>query len=167
MSVLTFVVLGVLLSALIWLLQRRQWKAWIRFLWAAGIFLCLALVIYPQAGPVTLGTEHRWYQTSPLVEGWFFLLMLAGMGARYVTKAIEVRREKIAELSKQDAPFDKPGLEFDVWEFSYPLLVSVVTYGALLTQLKDHTLTAGNAILSFQTGFFWQTLLVVKQGEGH
>lgn len=43
------------------------------------------------------------------------------------------------------------------------MFVSVVTFGALVTQLKDHTLSVSNATLSFQTGFFWQTILTAKQ----
>ncbi len=85
------------------------------------------------------------------------------MIARYMTNAIEVRREKISALQKQGGAYSTPSLAFDIWEFSYPLFVSVVTFGGLLSQLKDHTLSLANAVLSFQTGFFWQTILAGRQ----
>ena len=50
-------------------------------------------------------------------------------------------------------------MEWDRWEFVYPLLVSVITFGALLGQLEDTVANLPNLILSFQTGFFWQTIL--------
>ena len=163
MNLFTFVVCGVLVSLIIWFLQRSRWKTWIRVLCAAVTLVALAIFIYVSSAPVTLGAEESWYKTSPYIEMVFFALMLAGMAARYVARAIEARRDKIAELAKQSSSFAKPKLEFDIWEFSYPLLVSVVTYGALLTQLKERTLSTENAILSFQTGFFWQTILAAKQ----
>jgi hypothetical protein len=164
MKLSTFVVSGILISLVIWVVQRHQWKMSIRLLSAAATLVVLGAFVYLQGGPATLGAE-KWYETSPYLELFFFLLMLTGMAARYVTKAIEIRRDKIAELQKQGVPVVKPKLEFDIWEFSYPLFVSVVTYGALLSQLKDHTFSVSNATLSFQTGFFWQTVLAAKQGK--
>jgi prepilin signal peptidase PulO-like enzyme (type II secretory pathway) len=164
MNVLTFVLSGILISLMIWIAQRRQWRKWIRPLCVASTFLVLVVFVYLQSSPATLGAG-KWYETSPYLELFFFLLMLTGMAARYVTKAIEIRRDKIAELQKQGGVVVKPKLEFDIWEFSYPLFVSVVTYGALLSQLKDNTFSVTNATLSFQTGFFWQTVLVAKQGK--
>ena len=148
---------------LFWFLQRRRWKPWVRALCFLTILFLLLTFVYFQEGPSTLGGPGKWYETSPYVEALFFVVMLAGMIARYITKAIEIRREKIAELQREGGNFTKPMLEFDAWEFSYPLFVSVVTYGALLSQLKDHSFSIGNATLSFQTGFFWQTLLATKQ----
>jgi len=78
------------------------------------VLIVLGIVLYLQIGPATLGAEE-WYQTSPYLETGFFLLMLIGMAARYVTKAIEVRRERISELKKAGGPFTKPPLEFDIW----------------------------------------------------
>jgi len=163
MNLLTFLVSGTLVSLLIWFVQRGGWNLWARILCILTTLAALAIFIFLQAGPPTLGGEQHWYETSPYLEMLFFALMLLGMSARYITKAIEVRREKIAALAKNGAASAKPGLEFDFWEFSYPLFVSVVTYGALLSQLKDHSLSIANATLSFQTGFFWQTVLAAKQ----
>ena len=58
-----------------------------------------------QVSPQTLGEKGPWYDASPYLEIIFFVLMFLGMSARYVTKAIETRREKILELQKQGTPF--------------------------------------------------------------
>jgi hypothetical protein len=85
--------------------------------------------------------------------------MLLGMMTRYLVSLIEERREKLVELTKSGQQNPKVNLRFDVWEFSYPLLFSVMTFGGLLSQIKDDTLTVANVVLSFQNGFFWQSLL--------
>lgn len=163
MNLVDFAVSGTLLTILIWFMERRAWKMWVRILCSFVALSTLAVFVYFQTGPPTLGERDKWFETSPYIEIVFFILMIAGMVARYITKAIEIRREKIADLMKRGGNFDKPRLEIDVWEFSYPLFFSVVTYGALLSQLKDSSFSLANATLSFQTGFFWQTLLVTKQ----
>jgi hypothetical protein len=159
-----YAISGTLVSLLAWTLERRRWKTWNRTLGVAILFIVLGLVVFKQLGPATLGNE-KWYEATPYVEGLFFGLMLLGMIARYLTKAIEYRREKIDDLRKAGGKIVKPPLEFDLWEFSYPLFISIVTFGALLSQLVDRRLSIANAVLSFQTGFFWQTLLAAKQSD--
>jgi hypothetical protein len=88
--------------------------------------------------------------------------MLLGMAARYVTKAIEERRDKLAKWREGGSTGNRPGLDFDKWEFTYPLLISAITFGTVLSQEKDSGLSVANALLSFQTGFFWQTLLAAR-----
>ncbi|MGA3049642.1 MAG: hypothetical protein ABSD67_23760 [Terracidiphilus sp.] len=163
MSVALYITAGTFLSLAIWCLQRPRWKAASRVSCALVLAMGATLITYFEATSTkTLGTEH-WYKESPIPESCFFFLMLVGMASRYFTRAIEVRRERIVAVKKRGGAFDKPGLEFDAWEFSYPLFLSVVTFGALLTQIKDDGISIRNMILSFQTGFFWQTLLVIKQ----
>jgi hypothetical protein len=166
MNLVTFFASGTLVTLAIWFVQRRSWQLWIRVVCLLVTLAALLLFLYFQAGfsTLTLGGEEKWHNTSPYVEILFFLFMLAGMGARYITKAIEVRREKIAELKRQGGTFANPKIEFDLWEFSYPLFISIITYGILASQIKDHSFSIANATLSFQTGFFWQTLLAKQQG---
>jgi hypothetical protein len=155
---------GIFLSASIWVAQRQTLKRWLRIVLALPLLTLSVLSLWlGNEQATTLGPSEHWYDGGAVCELMFFLLMLVGMAARYVTKAIEVRRAKISELEKAGKDFVKPGLEFDAWEFSYPLFLSVVTYGALVSQMKDQSLTLANATLSFQTGFFWQTLLTSKQ----
>ena len=85
--------------------------------------------------------------------------MLLGMAARYFSYLIEQRRDEIQRLRAQNADSRGVKIRFDIWEFSYPLFFSVVTFGSLLTQVGDNGFTVANTVLSFQTGFFWQTLI--------
>ncbi|MBN2286673.1 MAG: hypothetical protein JXI43_09520 [Tissierellales bacterium] len=161
---LSIIIYGSVFSLAIWVIQRSKWRLIFRIPMLAGTLIILSLAIYYDivTGLSFLGNTS-WYNTPPYVQILFFILMLLGMGVRYMTKAIEERRVKISALRKKhgDKKFEKPELEFDVWEFSYPFFFSVITFGLLLKQMdaKTLTLTISNTILSFQTGFFWQTIL--------
>jgi hypothetical protein len=158
------VISGALVALAIWVFQRETWSKWIRFASFAVVVVALAASLYVfSAGTNTLGPTGKWYDGSPEREIILFVMMLLGMAARYLTRAIEVRRDRIAVLQKANKPFQKPGLEFDAWEFAYPFIVSVITYGALLSQTKDSALSVASLTLSFQTGFFWQTIIAAKQ----
>lgn len=159
----SFIIYGVLFSAIVWVLQRRGWKVWLRAALILFFASFLFIADYMTEGAETLGSHERWYTDSPGRETVLFVFMLFGMIVRYFTKAIEDRRGKISEMKKKGERFRKPRLEFDVWEFSYPLMISVITFGALLSQIGEAAPTLSNMTLSFQTGFFWQTILAAKQ----
>ncbi len=159
-----FTIFGILVSVMIWVLQRQHLNLLLRIS-ISGLLLCLiGITVYFNMEPVTLG-DKSWYDISPFKEIVLFIIMLLGMVARYFTKAIDERREKIAKLKKSGKPFKKVKIEFDMWEFSYPLFVSVITFGGVLSQTSMETLTLSNVIISFQTGFFWQTLLTKKSAS--
>jgi hypothetical protein len=163
MGWLGFIVDGLLIALAVWISQRRKIRPLWRLLSVALVVCALGFLLYLQETPKTLGGSTPWYRRESVQDAGLFVLMLLGMAARYFTRAIEVRREKIAALAKAGDQFKKPGLEFDMWEFSYPLFVSVITFGVLLSQLSVQVITITSAVLSFQTGFFWQTLLAAKQ----
>ena len=156
-----FVFIGFPISFALWIWQHGKIKLPVRAALALGIAVIVVGSAWLMAGPETRGTS-AWYESTPGLQIVLFLLMIVGMASRYITKAIELRKERIAEFRKSGAPFVKPNLEFDVWEFSYPMFLSVVTYGALLAQIKEPTLTLSNCVLSYQTGFFWQTIAADK-----
>jgi hypothetical protein len=155
---MAIVVLGVFVSVCIWIVQTRKLGSktkTITLIVSCSAFAGFVLLVESQA---FLGNTV-WYNRSPYKEICFLLLMLLGMVVRYFAYAIEQRRGQVAQLRKAGELHPKLGLQFDAWEFSYPLLFSVVTFGGLLGQVKDGDLTVANAMLSFQSGFFWQTLL--------
>lgn len=162
-----FIVLGSLVAAAIWVGQRRAWGTLRRIMFLLLVLVAAVLVVSLARDPIsiTLGPQEAWYESTPAPEIYYFVVMLFGMAARYITRAIEMRRERIAQLEKLGEPFNTPGLEFDRWEFSYPFFLSIVTYGALLPQLSDATFNVTSTILSFQTGFFWQTILGARQAK--
>lgn len=165
LSWIGFIVSGLLAALAIWIAQRTRLNAFVRLLCVALILGVLGIGLYLQQAPGTLGGPTPWYEWDSVRDAEFFLLMLLGVACRYVTRAIEIRRDKIAALEKAGGVLKKPPLEFDLWEFSYPLFISVITFGVLLSQINTHEITIANSVLSFQTGFFWQTLLAAKQKE--
>lgn len=159
----SFFLLGVLGAVAIWILQRQRWSLLLRAVLVAVVSLGIATVIYFQMPVKTLGRES-WYNATPYRELLLFAVMGMGMIGRYVTRAIEERREALRKWQRSGGASPRPPIRFDAWEFSYPLFFSVVTFGALFSQVGDESLTLVNVTLSFQTGFFWQTVLPTKGG---
>ena len=103
-------------------------------------------------------SEKKWYDQSPALEALLFTLMVVGMVASYLAKQIESRRALITKL-RAAGDNTMPPIEFDLWEFSYPLLISVITFGVVLDRIQGSNLTLNSVIISFETGFFWQTII--------
>ena len=108
--------------------------------------------------PEFLGPSRSWFDLSPWRDLLLFTALLAGMAARSMTEAIERRRLVIEAARVSGKKVHNPRLKLDPWEFSYPLFVSVVVFeGVRQATGNASTLTA--LLLSFQNGFFWQTIL--------
>jgi hypothetical protein len=148
MTVLWFLALGGLGFVVLWIASVVRLRWW----WSTGIVLALTAavaVLLSAAQPTVLGRES-WYNQSPYREAILFAVMLAGMAARVLSLAIEQSRSGSGT----------PGpVRVNKWDFVYPMLFAVPSFGALLGQLSGEQLTAANTILAFQTGFFWQTIL--------
>ena len=102
--------------------------------------------------PHTLGPESSWLDKiseSPFHELVLFVCLLVGMIARVLSLAIEQREKRKVDT----------GLRIDKWQFIYPLLFAVPTFGGLLSQIQTKHLGVADVVLAFQTGFFWQTIL--------
>lgn len=118
--------------------------------------------------PVFLREADEWWKASPWREIVLFGSMIAGMTARYLTVLIEARRRRMAKVGF--AKRGRIGIRFDGWEFAYPLLISVVTFSTVVAQTGAEDLSLANVLLSFQTGFFWETVLarseaLIRDGE--
>jgi hypothetical protein len=149
----------VLLSAFGFLCLVISGYFYLRWWWQAAISFiitgAIAAVFFQATTPVTLGSDGQWFSMSPFRELFLFGSMLFGMLARVLSLAIEKHRS----LDTSNAERVSTRLVIDRWEFVYPMLFAVPTFGALLTQLGDNPLSLPNFILAFQTGFFWQTVL--------
>jgi len=160
---LLFILIGIQFALIVGIVQKK-FKLYIKISTTLLLLLSIIFIIFLNTQPIMLGKDS-WYNNTPVKEIILFLIMLSGIIARYFTKLIEERREKISELIKTGASFEKPELEFDLYEFMYPIFISVITFGSLMSQIEIKTLVLSNIILSFQTGFFWQTLLSRKINE--
>jgi hypothetical protein len=130
----------------------------LRWWWRIGAALIATLIItfaiLTDATP-TLGSEAAWFNRSPFRELILFVEMVFGMVARVLSVAIEHRN---------NVEFERRGsVKVDRWDFIYPMLFAVPTFGALLSQAGTEKLDVIIGTLAFQTGFFWQTIL--KKGD--
>lgn len=148
-----FLVVGGLATGVFLFAIWQRAPRWLRAL-TTGSFAALLVVMFVTR-PSELGPTP-WVQKSPWREIAFFLAMASGTAARYLTKAIEDRRKVQANSSVRRR---KVPLHLDAWEFAYPYFFSVLTFGALLGQIQGKGVDLATIILSFQNGFFWQTLL--------
>src|SRR5260370_33067624 len=145
-AALQFMIYGILFAAASFVFQRtfrsaRQRKYRNAALWGLaliGLAAVSGIVVFINAPPGTLG-KAAWYQGSPIAEILLYSTMLVGMAASYLTKQIEQRRTRI-EGKRKIADSSPTPLEFDLWEFTYPMLVSVVTFGAILQIIGEKAL---------------------------
>lgn len=101
-------------------------------------------------------SESSWYERSPYRELMILGLMMMGMASRILSVAIEERKAKISNLRPEEK---RPGIQLDKWDFIYPLLSSIICFGVILEAVGDQILTLTTIMLSFQNGFFWQTVI--------
>jgi hypothetical protein len=148
MTIVWFILVGIVGTASLAALSFSRWRWW----WRVALALLITVVVAGGlifTGPSYLGKE-QWFDKSPFREFFLFAMMVLGMAARVLSLAIEEYKTK-----KDPAK----GLEMSRWDFVYPLLFAVPTFGALLSQIGSETITFANVVLSFQNGFFWQTIL--------
>jgi hypothetical protein len=121
------------------------WRVLVALLFAAVI----VVPVYGLIQPPTLGGRQSWLDKvseTPFRELILFAMLLFGMVARVVSVAIEQRG--VGEPVK-----------IDRWQFVYPMLFAIPTFGGLLSQIQTRNLALADTVLAFQTGFFWQTIL--------
>src|ERR1700730_11649564 len=152
MSALWFVSVGIAGTLMLVLAAILKWKWWWGALLAVGVALGVAMV-FDTSLPLKLGREE-WFDRSPFRELILFVLMILGMAARVVSLAIEHQRG-------HDDVAAKPVMSG--WDLVYALLFALPAFGALLSQIAAESLTVANVVLSFQTGFLWQTIF--KTGD--
>lgn len=166
---ISFIIIGCVFTAILFFIQRllqsqQQNRAnRNKFIyWPILILLLVSfgLILYTTKSGQFLD-QQRWYNKSPYFQIMLFIFMVMGMFSQYFYNAILERRRKIAKQNENNRTRKrkKPRIEFDIWEFSLPMFISVITFGSLLSQIEDERLTISNVILSYQTGFFWQTIL--------
>jgi TctA family transporter len=160
MSILWFVgiaAVGVLCLTLVGL-SRLNW--WLRGLLTIAVCCVVGLFAKRVGTPTTLGDERLTFvelaNLSPIRECLLFVIMLLGMMARMLSLAIEERRTRVKALELDE---EKEKLRIDRWEFVYPMLFAVPTFGAIISQLQSEKLSIVATTLAFQNGFFWQTII--------
>lgn len=108
--------------------------------------------------PQVLGPEGSVFDLIEWKLVASFGFMLTGMAAGYFNKLIDERRAKIVDMKQKGIGGPRPGIEFDVWDFFQPLLVSLITFSAIFAKVVNNDVVSG-ILIGFETGFFWQTVL--------
>jgi len=119
----------------------------------ATLVLLATFLALGTTGQVLQRGSHHWYQASPAKEFIFFSAMVLGMIAKYFWDLIEERRRTHGD----DNGKKRKPLNFDAWDCIQPLLLSGIVFAGILSMLNE--LTFPSVLLSFQNGFFWQTVL--------
>jgi hypothetical protein len=132
-------------------------KGWRRIITVVALIAMVFMLLILWHDDVILRGSRSWWRTSPFKEILLFAAMVGGMSAKYLWDLIEVRRSKMKTLKGQNVP-----LGFDGWDFFQPLLVAGIVFSGVLATLKE--MDAPTVLLSFQNGFFWQTVLKRKVG---
>ncbi len=151
-------ILAAPVALILWSLEKPRLGRGFRLLLISVGAVLLGVAGYSSVGPQFLG-DGSWYDRSPWKEGMLLLAMLVGMAVRSLDEAIEIRSQRIAELEKKGELKEKPKLDIDAWDFFRPFLVSVPTFGGLLSQVSEEDFSFVVMALAFQTGFFWRTIL--------
>lgn len=145
-----FFAVSILLLLIIYLFTRRIPILW-RF--SSAAFLAALFVFFLWVLEVQTRAELPWYEVSPYKHCLALAFMLAGMAGKYVFDAIEVRRKKKA------AQEGNQKLELDRWDFFQPFIIAFIVFGSFWQLHGEEALDVNWLVISFQNGFFWQTIL--------
>jgi len=157
-----FTALGLLVTGILWIVGGRKRSFVVRVAAFLVGFSIIALVSYVLTPAPSQG-DSEWYRRPPWPELLYFFLMIVGMLARSLSIAIEERKSTLQKLNRGKHSLVVVSLHMDIWDLAYPMLFSVMTFGALLSQIGDAPIGVTSVVLAFQTGFFWQT--IIKRGN--
>lgn len=153
----TYIGIGVIISLGLFVIQshRESYTAVFSAIIISVIAITIALILLPVRK--SLGVEI-WYQKEPYCWVLVYFVMLLGMFFSVLTKAIDDRKIKLAKCVKDE---DKKNIKLyiDYFDILYPFLISFLTFGSLYSQLENKQIALTSFILSFQTGFFWETVI--------
>lgn len=132
--------------------SRRRFSIWLRIPLVGFIIVVFGFFLWVLEVPIR-SDGKPWFDTSPYKQLIALALMLGGMVAKYLFDLIQERRKK----KEQGEP--NPRLEFDKWNFLRPFIVSFIVFGSFWQLHGNESLSLGWLVISFQNGFFWQTIL--------
>jgi len=153
-----FLVLGCIAVLGMWCFTRKFRIGVVKVLCCIVVVVSYVCAAWSFSGPQLLG-QKRWLDETPYRQSIIFVLMSLGMVVSSLSSALNERLEVIRKRKEKGESTRGIRLRIDWYEFSRPFLFSVVTYCLLLTELGDQPLRPVSAILAFQNGFFWKTLV--------
>jgi hypothetical protein len=148
-----------LVSAFIMVLKRRNETGAAPGAWSFPRFVSMMVpgaaaalmvwVIYSVVIPLFLPQDFPRSDAEPTAPAWagiaYFSAMILGMAAHAAFEAVGKRK-----------PYTAP--VFDPWSFVQPALVAPIIFLGVRGILPQSDFTLEAILLSFQNGFFWQTV---------
>ncbi|MBN2092727.1 hypothetical protein JW964_24105 [candidate division KSB1 bacterium] len=131
-----------------------------KFHWALRILLLFFLVILSgffllafDIAPPVRGEEECWHQIAPWKHIILLIVMLLGMITNYFFEFLQARIK--AKESAGQAKLPK-----FIWEkLVLPLLIAGILFGYFWGQHGKEPMGLAIIFISYQNGFFWQTIL--------
>lgn len=117
------------------------------------ILLILFFIFLMWLFKVDTRSASIWFNNSPYKQLIALFFILLGMSAKVIFNGIEERKKKISNGIKN------PPVKIDKWDFFKPFIVSFIVFGVFWNKYGHEILTLNYLIISFQNGFFWQTIL--------
>ncbi len=133
------------------LIIKKRWSGDIQILFILSVLLVGMLgylavdILVLKDGTVISKGAGEILANLPWEDIGMFFSMLVGIASKYLFDLIgEKRRRRLA---------------FNKWQFLRPFLVSPIIFLAILSQVPENIPAHMLFIISYQNGFFWQTLL--------
>ena len=137
--------------------------------WFRGLIALCCVAVFAIAAwlwfPAIHMDEVVWWRKGACKHAILITLMLLGMAVSALVRAIDERHDRILAQNNMRGA-NKLKLRIDKWEFFRPFLFCWLTYGSLNSQIGGGTVNMATALLSIQTGFFWQTCVGKKSELG-
>lgn len=153
-----FLCVGLTLSTILYLIEKRFWRHWLGWLTAAGLAVFSGSVAMLVDTPGTLGSEEI-FNVFPMRDLILFSMIVLGMIFQTFASAVHDRKARTIEARRRNPNSKRPPMDLDWWEGALPLFVAVPTFFALLSQVEGLPVSAMTLTMAFQNGFMWRAIL--------
>jgi len=154
---LSALLLGVPTVTAVFILQSRRFTILARVALVVCCIILFAVFAWLLHPAIQLASAE-WWERSPWRHMIMYSLMMVGVCASILNKAIEERRREISRLKVSDEK-TKIRIRLDGWDFVKGFLLSWITYSCLISQIGKSSLSVATAVIGIQTGFFWETVV--------
>ncbi len=167
-----FIGISLFLSLLVFVISRKiRWTYKILFIVVLCALAVAAILAFPasrhsyaiialKSGPTSPQARVNWYENPYSKVSILALFMILGMVTNYTYDYLQARiRAKDAAAQGRG----KAKLPPFIWEkFLSPIIVSGLVFAVIWKAVGAEKLALTTILVSYQNGFFWQTLLSEK-----
>ena len=122
------------------------------------VLMAIALYQFFSTTPIVRSPDQSWYEITPWKQITLIVGTLFGMIINYLLEYFQARIRAKESEKKQKMP------KF-IWEkIALPFIVAVLVFGYFWEQHGKEPISVSILLISFQNGFFWQTVLEKVKG---